>query len=822
MLERPTTCPPQKLSETRKTKKWCQDNLLYWENVLLNDESSARKLNMYRNEALYFRGEMSREEIARICNPHNIPDFTIPPGFRNYPICEPRIQTLLGEEIKRLFNYKVFVTNRDAVSDKEEKKKDLFMQFVAEQIQAEAVDEESMQKDMEKLQEYLAYDFQDLREKTASELLRHYTNYLDLKIKFSKIWLDYLLYGEMIINNDCINGKPYAEREDPKNIFWNGSEQYPYIDDADAVIKEVYMPLGRVIDHYYEYLSDSDIKKLEEKRDALQNKQFTLGQMYTKDGETGSLIPDSTMITVYGDNELPNHKNFSGYYNENGEVRVCELRWKSFKKVGKLNYIDENGDEQETWVDEYYTPIDNEVVKWYWINEAWECTRIGDDIIVKYGPRKVQFRKMDNKSYCSLGYTGTFTEKIWFDIVKEYQIKYNAYMYRTEQAMIKAVGKIGILDLAMIPDNWTVDMAMYYATTMGWMVVDSFKEAKLGPATGKLAGQMATRGDAINLEQGQFISQNIQMLQYIEQQLDLVTGVNYSRRGEVKATTGLGVMQEAQEASASITESHFTLLDNVKIRTLSAILEIAKYALRNKTESIQYVTSEMTSKIFEIDGELLNEAEYGLLVGNAVQDAQAIQTLQRATEIALQTGEVDLIQLMDIFSNESTSEIKRRIQKSVNQKREAAAQQAETDRQTEQAKLQTQLALKEADALEKEKDRALKKYEIDTNNQTAIYTAELKALGFSQETDADMNGVPDVMEQADLALKGLKIQQDAGIKTEQIKQKAKEHKDKLDIENKKLKLKEKELEQKKIDSENKLKIARENKTKAEMARKRAK
>lgn len=813
MLERPTTCPQQKLSRAKKGKKWCQDNLLYWENVLINNESSEEKLNMYRNEALYFRGELSTKEVAKICNPYDYSDFVIPKDFKNYPICESRFNKLLGDEIKRLFNYKVFVTNRDAVSKKEEEKKNVFMKFSQEQIKAEALDEETFEKEMKKLQEYLNYDYQDIREKSASELLRHYNIYLDLKTKMSKIWLDYLLYGQAIINTDCINGKPYAEREDPKTLYWNKSEQYCYIDDADAVIKEVYMPLGKVIDHYYEFLSEGDIKKLEAKKDSLSNKEWRLGQMWEQDGKTGSVIsPANDAITVYGDNETPAGKGFSGYYNDRGEVRVCELRWKSLKKVGKVTYFDEDG-ENETWVDENYVPEETDIIKWHWINEAWEITRIGDDIFVKEGPRKVQFRKLDDKSYCSLGYVGTYSEKIWFDIVKEYQIKYNAYMYRTEQAMIKALGKIGVLDLAMIPDNWNVEMAMKFATNMGWMVVDSFKEGKLGPATGKLAGNMATRGDVINLEQGQFIQQNLQMLQYIEQQLDLVTGINPLSRGESKATTGLGVMQESVEATTTIIEPMFNILDNIKIRTLSTILEVAKYALRNKTESIQYVTNEMTSKIFEIDGELINEAEYGLLVGNAVQDAQAIQTLQRATEIALQTGEVDLIQLMDIFSNESTSEIKRRIQKSVGEKREAQSQQAETERQTEEAKLQTQIAMQQFQATEAQKDRDLKKYEIDTKNQTDIYKAEIQALGFSQETDADMNGIPDVMEQANLALKGLKIEQDNGIKINQLIQKTQEHKDKLDVEKKKLTLKEKELEIKKKDSENKVKIAITNRNK---------
>ena len=194
-------------------------------------------------------------------------------------------------------------------------------------------------------------------------------------------------------------------------------------------------------------------------------------------------------------------------------------------------------------------------------------------------------------------------------------------------------------------------MWMHYATNMGWAVIDSFKEGTKGAAQGKLAGSGGTTGDVINMEQGQFIQQNMLMLQYLEGQLDKIIGINGQRQGMLSPDAGLQVTREAQEASANITESYFSLHDNVKLRTLRALLEVAKYCLREKNETIQYITSEMTSKIFEVDGELINEADYGILVGDATNDARTITTLQEAVKIALQTGQVDLIQMMDIFSN---------------------------------------------------------------------------------------------------------------------------------------------------------------------------
>ena len=47
----------------------------------------------------------------------------------------------------------------------------------------------------------------------------------------------------------------------------------------------------------------------------------------------------------------------------------------------------------------------------------------------------------------------------------------------------------------------------------------------------------------------------------------------------------------------------------------------------------------------------------------------------------------------------------------------------------------------------------LEKYKIDTDNQTRIYVAELNAYRGQQDLDADQNGIPDVMEIADMSLK---------------------------------------------------------------------
>lgn len=805
-LQYPTTCPRQKLSTREKTEEaWGIPNLLYWEHKLITGNSSIEsdRIRMKKNANLYFNNILDPTDVANIVNPHDIQNFVMPLDFKHYKIENPKIQTLKGEELKRRFEWKVYVSNRDAVSKKEKQKQEQFAQFVTEKIKDESFDQKEAESQLQKLQEYLAYDWQDVREQTADQLLHYYTQYLDLKTEYSKAWENGLLYGHEIMSIDEHNLKPVVESCDPKTIFWLRSPENPYIDNSDCIIREYYIPLGQVIDYYYDYLTSSQISDLEERIDkkSIEN-NFTFNQFYSKD-EKGFLIPNATS----GANGLNpsllnvNDYNFNGYYDSHGNIRVVHTRWKSFRKIGVLSSFDDEGNPVESFVDENYRPFKSkgETVRWIWITEAWEGTRIGEDVFIKIQPRSIQYRKLDNISACSLGYVGTSIANNVFDLIKEYSIKYDAYMHRTEQAMIKAIGKIGILDLSLIPDGWNVDMWLHFATNMGWAVKDSFKEGKKGAAMGKLAGSNNTNADVINLEQGVFIQQNMAMLQYLEGQMDSLIGINKQRQGAVNASAGLQVTREAVDNSSTITESYFSLHDNVKLRTLRMLLEVAKYCLRGKSESLQYVTSEFTNEIFNVDGDLINEAEYDLLVGNATNDKATIDVLQEAVKIALQTGAVDLIQLMDIFSSNSTAAIKRKVDKSVRAKQEQEQKNIEATNEQAKAAMEQQAQMQREILDDKDLDRELAKYKIDTEAATKIQIQELANYFQMTEVDADNSGVPDAAEIANNAL----YQQEINSKSFLEQQKISSDKDKhsKDLDHKKSELKAKvDIENKKIEA----------------------
>ena len=108
---------------------------------------------------------------------------------------------------------------------------------------------------------------------------------------------------------------------------------------------------------------------------------------------------------------------FGNVFDEDGNIRVIKVLWKSRRKMLKVTKINQFGNEETTLEDENFK-IDKdkgEKSKILWANEWWEGHKIGgssvqgDDraIYVRMRPRPIQFRNMENPSKCSPGIVGT-------------------------------------------------------------------------------------------------------------------------------------------------------------------------------------------------------------------------------------------------------------------------------------------------------------------------------------------------------------------------------------------------------------------------------
>jgi len=729
-----TQFPYQKRSTASKNIKFIRE-CVEGSMSLANMEKSnivASKKNMATNYNL--RADiLDEKDIEKAINPWGIKGATFPVKMQNYPIANPKIDLLIGEEFKRRFDWKVTVVNPDAISQKEDMIRDTMKKAVADAVVAENYDEAELEKQLQKLQKWSKYEAQDLRERRATHYLQYLWKEQDLKIKFNRGFEDALVAGVEIYNIDIVGGEPVVRKCDPLSITLIGGGSSYLVEDADIIIEDTYQSVRWVIDNYYDYLTSAQIDKLEKGYrgdsgyDDLLN-YHVLNTMQNPMRLAGDV--SNGEITNYSIIDLDQYSNNNiSAYDEFGNVRVYRVTWVSMRKVGEVKWYDEDNFLQKKLVDENYKVDERlgEKIEWFWINEWWEATRLADDIYVKYGPRPIQFRRMGNKSAGGSGYVGTIyntntsSSKSLIDRMKPYQYLYNIFMYRTELAFAKSKGKIGVLDMSRVPDEWDVDKWMYYAEVLGWAAEDPFKESNKGASTGKIAGQMSGSSKVLDLEMGNYIQQHIMMLEFIKQELGEIAGVTLQRQGQIDNRETVGGVERAVTQSSHITEKWFMLHDNCKKRVLEALLETAKYAWRNKSnEKLQFISDEMSQIITEIDGEQFNEADYGIMISNSTDDAELIQAMRQLAQAGLQNDKINFSGLMDIYLSESMSSMRRKIE----QYEEEAMQRIEA---TEQANRESAERIQEMVVQNDQAEREQRYQEKILDSETKITVANINA-----------------------------------------------------------------------------------------------
>jgi len=672
-------------------------------------------------------GIVNKKDMYKITNPFGIPGLDR--DIQDYPLVRPRLNLLVGEEANRRFDFQCRVINEDAVSEKENSIKEEYINKLKEIVFKDDFSEDVAKKKLAEIEKWRRYDSQDLRERMSSQILEYLWNNLKLKYTFNAGMEDALISGEEIYNIDIVSGEPIVRRVNPLNLYVVRTNDSNKIDDADIIIEDGYHNIGHVIDSYYEHLTEKDIDRIERGSNGIggPSKAATLNysgnEPYPITGELIDIDNDSASI-----------RTVDRSYDEDGNIKITRVTWRSLRKVGVVESYDDEGYLHKKYVDEYYTAdkMLGENVKWIWITEWWEGTRIGNDIYVKMGPRPIQFRKFTNKSSSSSGYVGTLyningtVTKSLMDMMKPYQYLYDEFMDRIKSAFAKFKGPMIELDFAKMPDGWEPSKWMHYAENMGYLIVDSFKEGKRGAAQGKLAGGFNTTGKVLNPDLGNYIQHHVLMLNYIEKQIGVISGIPDQRLGEIDSRETVGGVERAVNQSSHITETIFSLHDETKLRVLETLLDTAKYAWKNDKKKIQYVLDDMSYSILDVDGEVINEAEYGIFVTDGRSSVELMQIMKQLAHAGIQNDKITFGGLIDIYTAPSISVMKRKIEEKEQEAMERAQEQQKAQQQMNEQNIAAAEQVKRAELEQKERENI-------RDNETKIAIAIMGKSGESAE-----------------------------------------------------------------------------------------
>ena len=146
------TLPLQKLPLSKKTKDWKEKSL---DAVIARENThTSRKEHMRTAYGLY-NSQYDEEDLKYVTNPYKVEDG-FPAKTQEFNIIRPKVDLLIGEESKRPFNLRVIQTNDDVVTQLQDKKKDLLMQYMMQQLGNEQqVDEQGQPLVPEEIEKYL-------------------------------------------------------------------------------------------------------------------------------------------------------------------------------------------------------------------------------------------------------------------------------------------------------------------------------------------------------------------------------------------------------------------------------------------------------------------------------------------------------------------------------------------------------------------------------------------------------------------------------------------------------------------------------------------
>lgn len=748
-------------------------------------------------------GIIHMEDVASVLNPGDISTAFIPDKIQHYPIINSKLNTLRGEEAARVFDWKVIVTNPYSVSQIEEDKKAQFYESVKQIVEDPNLDEQQAQQQMQETQDYYDKDWQDIREIRANELLRHYSKEQNFKQIFNDGFMDVLANNTEVYSCTIEGGEPVLRRLNPLKLRVFRSGYSNRIEDADVLIYEDYWSPGRIVDTYYDELSPKQIKWIS---DGIPD--FGGASPIGAAGNYNEAYPFINRSRIVGDEGIMVDKN-SGFaevfdelasldgglgsnllpYDVAGNIRVLRVWWKSKRKIIKVkSYDPTTGEEQFDFYPETYVAREEEgeEAETYWINEAWEGTKIGEDIYVGIRPCLVQNNSLSNPSRCHFGIVGTIynvNESLPYslvDMMKPYNYLYDSVHAKLVDLIATNWGKLLEMDLAMKPKNWEVDKWMYFARANKVLIKDSFNEGNKGASTGKLAGGLnnASKG-YIDADWGQSIQNYINLLQWITDSMSNLVGINRQREGQTYNRETVGGIERAVLQSSYITDWIFSQHDDTKRRVLECFLEIAKGALHGRNKKFQYILSDNSLKVIDIPGDEFCENDYGLVVDNSNDTQKLYSQIETLAQAALQNQLLDFSSILKLYTSASIQE-KIKIVESAQKRKEQADQQAQQQAQQMQQQ-QIQAQQQQLQMQQQQQDMLNQR-----DNETRIKVAEINSRAEELRLGiyAEDNNVQ--IRNRELDIEQQKLRADIEQFDRELRQKDKELEQKKEIELKKI------------------------------------
>jgi len=810
-----------KTDKEKQDESWIKNTMDYFANKAYSEYIKNRDTfvkNYDLMKGILRMEDFYQEEQVKSFTDMLTADLGLPAYVKMYSIITTPVNELVGEISKRPDTFRVKAFDDDSKSEELEFKTGILQEYVLQEakkqilekvaLEGEEIDEEQLQQmTMNEVKDELD-SYTSVAEKWANHILTCQKAEFNMKEKSEDAFRDMLISGREFYHIYEDNSKLgfNIEVSNPKNTWFLTTPDRKYISDPTGRAQGAYaagtvqvMELSEII----ESVPDLTKEEIDHLRSSLQD----YGLINVRDSNLGnpSVTPgiDSVTYDTYDPLVLQTRMMVESEMKENNDglkdflgltsnvssfgykYVVVRCYWISKKKIGKLIYTDEMGNEQSTLVDENYKSgtIPTQIsLEWGWINQWYQGTKIGPDIY-HIKPYKLL-------SYCpiiGITYEVKNTEsKSLVDLMKPFQVIYNVCMNQLYKLLEKEVGKVQLMSIRHIPipkdgdaqdalDIWEME-----ARNRGVVFIDDSPENLKSPSS-------FNQFTSLDLTRTQEIQARYTLAQQIKNECWELVGMSRQRMGSVSASESATGTNAAIQQSYSQTEPLFVAHEYVMGQVYQSIIDAALYIESAKPQStLSYVTSEGESAFVQVNGSDLKFRDLKVFLTNRPEDNKMFEELRGLAQPLMQNGG-SLYDVIELYSTKSVRQMKK-VFKTLKDKQEAMQQQQQ---QLEQQKVEQQGQIAQAQIAQaqqmKDQEQAHEDYqnELDRINkkEIALIAAESKSGPLS---DVDVSGVPDVLEIGKLANDQTKALKDYEMKMAQINSQNQQASQKLQIEREKL------------------------------------
>lgn len=809
-----------KTEKEKKDESWIKNTMDYFANkayaeYIKNRETFVKNYDLLKG--ILRPEDFYQEPDVKSFTDLMTADLGLPAYVKMYSIITTPINELVGEISKRPDSFKVKAFDDDSKSEELDFKTNILNEYVINQarqkimqkldMQGEEMEEEEInQLTMEQVKDSID-SYTSVAEKWANHVLTCMKVEFNLKEKSEDTFRDMLISAREFFHIYEDNSKLgfNIEVANPKNTWFLTTPDRKWISDPTGRAQGAYaagtvqvMELSEII----ESIPDLTKEEIDHLRSSLQDyglinvRESNLGNPNVAPGidsvtyDTFDPLILQTRMIIESEMKENNDglQDFLGLTSNVSSFGykyvVVRTYWISKRKIGKVIYIDEMGNEQSLLVDENYksgTLPTQQSLEWGWINEWYQGIKIGPDIY--------HIKPFKLLNYCPI--IGTTFEvknteaKSLVDLMKPFQVLYNVCMNQLYKLLEKEVGKVYLTSIRHIPtpkdgdaqdalDQWEME-----ARNRGIVFIDDSPENLKSPSS-------FNQFRDIDLTRTQEIQSRYTLAQQLKNECWELVGMSRQRLGSISASESATGTNAAIQQSYSQTEPLFVAHEYVLGQLYQAIIDASLYTQSSKPEStLSYITSEGESAFVQVNGSDLKFRDLKVFPTNRPEDTKMFEEIRALSQAVLQNGG-SLYDIIELYSTNSMREMKKtfkdlkdRQQQMQDQQMQQQQQQIDQQKeiaqaQMEQAQLQKQQEI-ENENYQNELDRINKK-------EIALIAAESKTM----LPDTDSNSVPDVLEISTLANNRTKLERDYASKMADIQSKSMQSAQKLQIEREKL------------------------------------